>query len=575
MSLSLITIVNTSVSATTKSSSTDHQQVFLHRLELLVSDSHATHVFDYYLRQLQALKPTHAVVLELGDYFKYAGETYYAVQCLEKLVPDDQKTPAILIKLGDYYGLQDLPEKKLAMFEQARERAPAIEEKYWFKKGYADAQIEMGDYDSALTMLNRALLESLDNPTEKNVLLSSYESINAVGIFLDINNGLSEKQVAKLKLADNQDKKSILIVDSVVPRYDHDAGSVLMQGFIRSLVADGYSVFFYAHEKKVEPKYLKRLRECEARYVDPEIYPNFQRVLMSLENEIDVFMLTRADVGGVHFDTIRNQCPEKPIIFNSVDLHFVRLDRLYESKKNVQNLLESKRLKRREAYLIRNSDASVVISDAEVQILEDNGIKGNIWEIPIIVEFPDAVASFDKRKNIAFVGSYVHTPNVDAVDHFCKEIWPDLQKEFPDTKLLIVGPKAPERWKDEIDGINNVEVVGFVDDLEQFLAEIVCTIVPLRIGAGQKGKIATSMAHGVPCIASSVGIEGMNLTAGTHVLEANALDEWKSHLTSMLNEKAEWKRFSASGRTHASENFSEKIVGGKLISELNELLAAA
>ena len=253
----------------------------------------------------------------------------------------------------------------------------------------------------------------------------------------------------------------------------------------------------------------------------------------------------------------------------------MRTYRHYKESRNPATLLESKRLKRRESFLIRNCDATVIISDAEVKILNESTISGNLWQIPIIVDFPEKILPFNGRKNIAFIGSYAHLPNIDAVEYFCETVWPEISSTVGDTKLLIVGPNAPKKWSDDYNGKNNIEVVGFVDDLEELLGTISCTVVPLRIGAGQKGKIATSLAHGVPCISSATGIEGMRLVAGDNVIVCDDANEWLSAIDELTNDQAVWESLSNAGIEHAKAHYSEATVAGKLVNHINELIESS
>ena len=62
-------------------------------------------------------------------------------------------------------------------------------------------------------------------------------------------------------------------------------------------------------------------------------------------------------------------------------------------------------------------------------------------------------------------------------------------------------------------------MVGFVPDLTDFMHQLRCTIAPLRYGAGLKGKILESFAHGLPCVMSEVAAEGFRLPRRTGVAD--------------------------------------------------------
>lgn len=535
-----------------------------------------------FLRSVEDLKESgieQVRLLELTDGLKDQGKLKSAIRILEELVPAEKQSAAIAVKLGEYCLLDGNPEVAIELYEKAVLKTPAIRDTFWFQKNIGESYFYANQPNKSQSHFRLALGLCGDSFDKYNSLLKYFISFSAVGEFFDSVNGsycdredIDIGSISVPATDSSGHEKNILIVDSCVPRYDQDAGSVLMQGFLRSLVSSGYSVWFFSGQPDSEKKYISRLLELGVRYLDNDYFQNLDEMIRIVAPEIDVFMLTRVETGGRYFEAVRRANLEKPIIFNTVDLHFVRTQRHYEAEGNMGTLLEAKRLKRRESYLIRNADATIVISNAEQKILDSQSILGNIWQLPIIVDFPEIRPDFSGRENIAFIGSYNHLPNIDAVDYFCQEIWPEIYQKFPDEKLIIVGPSVPQRWHQQYHGINNVEIAGFVPDLEEFLGQIKCTVVPLRVGAGQKGKIATSLAHGVPCISTPVGVEGMSLTDGVDVAVCHNTDEWVQHLASTTRNESYWGTMSSQGYTHAFEHYSEERVGKKLVEKTDELL---
>ena len=56
---------------------------------------------------------------------------------------------------------------------------------------------------------------------------------------------------------------------------------------------------------------------------------------------------------------------------------------------------------------------------------------------------------------------------------------------------------------------DDILIKGFIPDLDGLLSRTRLTIAPLRYGAGLKGKVASSIGAGVPCIGTDVAFEGM------------------------------------------------------------------
>ena len=100
-----------------------------------------------------------------------------------------------------------------------------------------------------------------------------------------------------------------------------------------------------------------------------------------------------------------------------------------------------------------------------------------------------------------FLGSFHHKPNQEAVDY----IKTTLSKECPNSEFIVGG----YGWKKE--KIDNFENIGVIDNLKDFFCECRALIVPLKSGAGIKGKIFEALTYGVPIISTPVGAEGINI----------------------------------------------------------------
>ena len=117
--------------------------------------------------------------------------------------------------------------------------------------------------------------------------------------------------------------------------------------------------------------------------------------------------------------------------------------------------------------------------------------------------------SFKDRKDLLFVGGFSHSPNIDAVLWFCNEIFPLVLIKHPEIKINIVGSNMP----DEIMQRNseNIIIKGYVTDneLQEIYSFSRISVVPLRYGAGVKGKIIEALYNQLPVITTSIGAEGI------------------------------------------------------------------
>lgn len=123
-------------------------------------------------------------------------------------------------------------------------------------------------------------------------------------------------------------------------------------------------------------------------------------------------------------------------------------------------------------------------------------------------------------KQIVFTGAMDYFPNVDAVCHFAREIWPTIRREVPDASFTIVGshPADAVLRLAELPGIT---VTGSVPDVRAFLSRAAVSVAPVRIARGVQNKVLEAMAMGLPVVASREAFEGVRATPGEDLFVEN------------------------------------------------------
>ena len=167
------------------------------------------------------------------------------------------------------------------------------------------------------------------------------------------------------------------------------------------------------------------------------------------------------------------------------------------------------------------------------------------------------------------MGGFGHAPNPDAITHFCANAWPAVRAAVPDARLTIIGSQPPEAVR-ALAG-DAVQVTGWVPDVVPFLQAARVSIAPLRFGAGVKGKIAEALAHGLPVVATPIGVEGMALSDGDDVLVAADDAAFGAAVARLHTDRALWERLAAGGRAYVEEHLSPRAA----TTALRALLAAA
>ena len=356
----------------------------------------------------------------------------------------------------------------------------------------------------------------------------------------------------------------ILIIDGVVPDPSKDAGSVVSKWYMQLLIGLGYDVTFAAHNLQLNGKAGQDLQALGVQVLHMPYVSSLLGYVEAHFEVFDLFLLYRYAEGGAYIEAIRALCPDTPIIFNTVDLHHLREERqARQAGSNPQALAGAAKTKQRELQVMRLANETILLSETELETLRRDGNTCNISVIPLVLEAASHVAPRAGRSGIAFVGGYQHPPNVDAVLYFVESIWPLLQAQMPDLVLYIVGSNPTREILDI--AVPGVVVLGHVEDLDSFLSARIATIAPLRFGAGIKGKIASSLAAGVPCVATSVGAEGMGLVAGRDLLIADAPQDFAAAVIRLCDDADLWAKLSQNGQAVIRAQYSPEMTSRKLL----------
>jgi GT2 family glycosyltransferase len=356
--------------------------------------------------------------------------------------------------------------------------------------------------------------------------------------------------------------KNILVIDHHVPTPDRDSGSLRMFQILKLLHRLGHRVTFVPDNlAKIDPYRC----ELQTRGIEVVHYPYVARVrdyLISNGSEFDVVVLSRCEFARKHIADVRRYAPQARIIFDTVDLHFVREAGEARVTGDPEMQHKASETERLESELIDQSDETWTVSTSEQRLLQERWPEKSIQVISNIVDVPGSSTSFGHRRDWLFIGSFQHTPNVDAVLFFVQSIYPLVRAHLPEAKFYIIGDKAPP----EVVALANEKIVvtGLLKDAAPFFDSVKLSVAPLRFGAGVKGKINQSMAFGVPVVATSVAVDGTELWDREEILVADEPEEFAQALIELYESEKLWNRLSENGLTKTRALYSTDAARKKL-----------
>jgi glycosyltransferase involved in cell wall biosynthesis len=366
---------------------------------------------------------------------------------------------------------------------------------------------------------------------------------------------------------------NLLVVHSEVPLRDQGSLSLRLWRMLELLAADGHSVTLLARGGYGQERYALELEGLGIEVVrgDPvrsaergRPLPGPQLDVPALlgEGSFDLALISLFEVAEQYLPLLRAHSPPTRVVVDSVDVHWLRELRGAELAGDAAQIARAHRTRERETAVYRAADALIAVSEPDAVALRDLAPDVPTHVVSNIHTDEAHGPGFAERSGVLFVGNFSHEPNVDAVVHLCAEVWPEVRRRVPGARLTLVGPYAPPA----VTGLatHDVEVLGWVPDLVPLLERAQVSVAPLRFGAGVKGKIGEALSHGLPVVSTTIGVEGMWLSDGEHVLVADEPAAFADAVTRLSTDEALWARLARGGRDRIIELLSPEVAGAAL-----------
>ena len=350
-------------------------------------------------------------------------------------------------------------------------------------------------------------------------------------------------------------QRQVLVIDALTPQPDRDSGSLRLVALMRLLIEEGAHVVFLPANGKPDGDYTRAL---QALGVECWHAPEAARLPAWLREHGPRFhaaMVSRHYIAREFFPLLRQHAPQARLLFDTVDLHYLRERRAAELAGDASALRAAGRTRTLELALVREADASLVVSEVERTLLAQDAPGARVEVLSNLHRPAPPGPAFASRRDLLFVGGFRHPPNVDAVQWFVHAVLPQLRVARPDITFHCIGGDVPEAVA-RLHGVAGVQIHGHVPDLQPWLDGCRVSVAPLRFGAGVKGKVNQAMAHGLPVVATSCAVEAMHLRDGVDVLVADEAAAFAQAVLRVYDDEALWTELAAHGRENVARHFS-------------------
>ena len=336
----------------------------------------------------------------------------------------------------------------------------------------------------------------------------------------------------------------VLVIDHRLPTPDRDAGSLRMLEMVRAICRRGHHVSFIPDDLFAPSPYQQVLQGMGVEVIHHPYYRSVRSFLKQHGEDFDLVIISRSEIAARHMATVQRFAPRAKVVFDTVDLHFLREEREAQLKQDPLLHVSAAKRKQQELNLARIADLTLVVSSLEKDILDRERLGLDVRIISTIYPLDGAdIPGFEGRRNILFIGGFEHPPNADAVLYFAREIFPLVKARIPEAIFQVIGPDpTPEVL--HLAG-PDIQVLGYVPEVRHFFDQARLSVAPIRYGAGVKGKVNQSMSFGVPAVVTRVAAEGMYLVHEQNALIADDPEDFAAAVVRLWTEPEIWHRLSA------------------------------
>ena len=376
----------------------------------------------------------------------------------------------------------------------------------------------------------------------------------------------------------NQIKK-LLIIGFVWPEPNSSAAGGRMMQLISIFKQNGFEITFVS--AALDSDFMVDLSEFGVTKKSIELNSaSFDDFIIELSP--DVVLFDRFMIEEQFGWRVTENCPKAIRILDTEDLHCLRTARqkAFKENRNFEIVdLFSEEVAKREIASILRCDLSLIISEFEMNILQDvfKISRDLLFHLPFLVDSMSdddlsKLPLFEDRKNFVFIGNFLHEPNWNTVQYLKEAIWPSIKKDFPEAILEVYGAYPSQKVLQLHQPKNGFFIMGRADDANEVVKNAKVVLAPIRFGAGLKGKLLEAMQCGTPSVTTSIGSEAMHANLPWNGFVENDAFEFAKKAIAIYQDENLWKQAQKNGIAIINECYQKDKYSDELVSLVNLLL---
>ena len=234
----------------------------------------------------------------------------------------------------------------------------------------------------------------------------------------------------------------------------------------------------------------------------------------------------------------------------------------------------TRKLRDYEIEHLNDYDYLVALTDRDLKRFKKLGYRNGAMASPIGIDAGCyhlvAREDFERPLSLCFIGSLDWMPNMEGLEWFLNNVWPEVSRQMPEVQLHVAGRNTPESLS-RIDR-PNVTIHGEVPDASEFISRHDGMVVPLFSGSGMRVKILEGMALGKVVISTSLGMEGIDARDGEDLMVANSSNDFVNTIRFCSNNRDTMSLIGESARKFVLNRFDSHTLARELFDTYKALL---
>ena len=200
----------------------------------------------------------------------------------------------------------------------------------------------------------------------------------------------------------------------------------------------------------------------------------------------------------------------------------------------------------------------IAINHEEYQILRDKFAKKKIHYCPMGVKLPSIQSNYVKEfkgEKIVYYGGLGNNKN-EADAKIVIDLYRNLKLIIPNLTLKIIGSNPSTDLKNYVNNDSNIDLTGYVEDLEFCLKDVDVAVIPFSGKYGFRSRLIELMYYQIPIVTSSDAIWGMGFTINKDIMIYSDLHMLASDAKSIIQDISKLRVIADSAREKVIREYS-------------------